>query len=564
MLTLGLQVWADGGRGECPLVEIVPERLPDLNIPRYSHYAFYSPQGELTVVGGHTRGFVPTATAEYLKDGQWHVLPMVYNHDSGVCVPLRSGKVLLAGGYEKNLGVGQTLEVEMYDPESHAFSGFGCLDKKRTHVSGVELKNGQVVISGNWYNDDAIALWQGGMYFETVKPASVPRSAPYLFPVADDDVLVVSGGHDNYGKPAEAAIVDRLKGDAFRVPLLEEWHPMLIHRQPWADACMVGDTAKGDYAYLFPVANDSGQVAIVQVRDTVFSLFPTVCPIPMKNEFGGVKWYSQVVTDRERQRAYMRGENDDETKDYLLVIDYAQHPATLMCYYSDHRRGMSGTPPLLMPDGNLVVTGGMDAQSTNFDPSGEVWIFPVVSSESAHEACAVGTFLRHYWLPLAAVGLFILLIYAFVFLRHRRRQLASAAELDVPSAGVSEPSVNSTEPLLDAESNKQLVQRLIRIMEDEKIFLRSGLKLTDIAVAIDTNSRYISESIKQSTGMSVSQFVNKYRVAYAQQLMLSDPDKKLHAVATESGFANDKALVRAFRDFTSMTPTEWKASQSGK
>lgn len=193
MLMVGLQVWADGGRGECPLVEIVPERLPDLNIPRYSHYAFYSPQGELTVVGGHTRGFVPTATAEYLKDGQWHVLPMVYNHDSGVCVPLRSGKVLLAGGYEKNLGVGQTLEVEMYDPESHAFSGFGCLDKKRTHVSGVELKNGQVVISGNWYNDDAIAVWQGGMYFETVKPASVPRSAPYLFPVADDDVLVVSG-----------------------------------------------------------------------------------------------------------------------------------------------------------------------------------------------------------------------------------------------------------------------------------------------------------------------------------------------------------------------------------
>ena len=217
-----------------------------------------------------------------------------------------------------------------------------------------------------------------------------------------------------------------------------------------------------------------------------------------------------------------------------------------------------------MPDGNLVVTGGMDAQSTNFDPSGEVWIFPVVSSESAHEACAVGTFWRHYWLPLAAVGLFILLIYAFAFLRHRRRQLSSAVELDVPSAGVSEPSADSTEPLLDAESNKQLVQRLIRIMEDDRIFLRSGLKLTDIAVALDTNSRYISESIKQSTGMSVSQFVNKYRISYAQQLMLSDPDKKLHAVATESGFANDKALVRAFRDFTSMTPTEWKASQSGK
>ena len=86
------------------LIKLQPERLPDMNIPRISHSTFII-NGELTVVGGHTSGFVPTKTAEYLKDGKWHEMQMAYNHDDGLCVPLRSGKVLLAGGYKENLGV---------------------------------------------------------------------------------------------------------------------------------------------------------------------------------------------------------------------------------------------------------------------------------------------------------------------------------------------------------------------------------------------------------------------------------------------------------------------------
>ena len=40
------------------------ERLADLHISRAGHVVFCA-NGEVTVVGGHTSGFVPTATAEY-------------------------------------------------------------------------------------------------------------------------------------------------------------------------------------------------------------------------------------------------------------------------------------------------------------------------------------------------------------------------------------------------------------------------------------------------------------------------------------------------------------------
>lgn len=106
----------------CPQVRISAERLPDLNIPRNGHTVL-NLNGVITVFGGHTGGVIPTPTAEYFSDGQWHLLKMMYSHDVGMAFPLKSGQVLLAGGYEKNLGIGQTFEAEMYDPQSPPSGG---------------------------------------------------------------------------------------------------------------------------------------------------------------------------------------------------------------------------------------------------------------------------------------------------------------------------------------------------------------------------------------------------------------------------------------------------------
>ncbi len=540
LLSASLQAWADGGSGsgECKMVKIVAERLPDLSIPRHSHCAFFSPQGELTVVGGHTKGFVPTPTAEYLKDGKWQVVPMVYCHDDGVCVPLHTGKVLLAGGYERNLGIGQTFEVEMYDPETHTFNGFGCLDKRRTHVSGVELANGQVVISGNWYNEDAIATWNGGMYFESVSKVSVPRSSPYLFPISDDNIMVVADEQDNYGKPVDASIVDRMKGESFRVPLLEEWTPILLHHQTHANACTIGD-----HQYLFPVHDKSGQVAIIEVRDTVFSLLPTACPIPVHTKFGEIVWFTQIMVDREHQRAYMMGFNVEETKKFVLAINYAERPATMKCYYTGQRMASSVTLPVLTPDGNLVITGGFDSNTTNFDPTAEVWLFPLANKELPQAAIST-TSSKDYYLLIGAAVLLILVAGGWIYWKRRHRKATPEVE-ESPSE----------------EATYQLLLRIRQHMDEQRPYLNSELKVRDIANYLGTNSRYISYCIKRVEQCTFSAYINKHRVAYAQQLMRRHPDIKLTEVYLKSGFANEISFFRTFKGITGMTPSEWKAKE---
>ena len=536
--------FADNGESLCPMVKLQPQRLPDLNIPRFCHGIFYA-NGELTVTGGHTSDFVPTPTAEYLKDGKWQLMEMAYTHDDGLCVPLRNGKVLLAGGYEKNLGVGQTIEAEMYDPATHTFKGFGCLDRRRTQVSGIELPTGQVVAAGNWYHTDAIETYDGGMYFKTARDVSLPRSRPYLFRTSDGDVMVVNGCWDNYGKPITNNIVDRLKGEPFRVPLLETWKPYLPAQTPRSDDSFIGDEEKGVCAYLLPVQDSTGQVAIAEVRDTVFSLLPTTVPVPMKSRFGEISYYTAVIVDRQLQRGYIIG-CDTLCRKYILCIEYAKRPASLTLYYTDPLTDADVCIPILTPEGHLVTTGGIAHGGTWFTPTAAVWLFPVGNPTATKEAENSPS-----WPWILLVILIVLALLAYLIIYKRRHHTPKETT----------PEVTAPEPAPEAPRDEQLMQRIIRLMEEQRPYLDSDLKQADVATALGVRLDEVSRCIN-SYAFNFSQFVNGYRIEYAKQLILRKPGIKMTQVAIESGFSNETTFFRTFKNIVGMTPSEWASQKT--
>ena len=527
----------------CPFVKITPQRLPDLNIPRFSHRVCYV-NGELTLFGGHTSGFVLTPTAEYYKDGEWHLMKMVYNHDDGICVPLRSGKVFLAGGYEKNLGIGQTYEAEMYNPATHTFEGFGCLDRRRAHGVGIEADSGKVYISGNWYHKDGIELYEGKINFTFIKETSEQRSLPFLFRMSDGDVMVVNDCHDNYGNPLLGNVVDRAKGESFNVPLLETWHPYLIHQGFVSEVSFMGDEQKGEFAYLMPLKNAEGQVAIAEVRDTVFSLLPTDYPIPTKYQSYDIIYCTPVVVDRGIQRGYVMGYDTLAYHRYILTIDYAKRPASIKLYYTDPMPDTQCCTPWVMPNGDLVTTGGIGGHHSNFDPVASVWLFPFGRSEVASERAVP------LWVWIVLTLLILALLSYLIIYRWRKRKPEADA--------LTEEDIE--EPLPNAK-REELMSRLTELLEKEKLYLDSDLNMSDVANRLGVHRNDVSMVVNSSKGISFSQLVNGYRVEYAKQQLLLDPTMKMANVAISSGFSSDTSFYRTFKAITGMTPSEWLSQQ---
>ena len=526
----------DVGNAKCPIIKLEAERLPDMTVPRSGHSAFLA-NGEVTVVGGHTSGFVLTPTAEYFEDGKWHQLQTVYTHDGGISIVMKSGLVLLAGGFKDNLGIGQSFEVELYDPATHQSKGFGCFDQKRVAGAAVELDSGRVMITGNWYTNDGIEIFDGKARFSHVRDVTQSRYLPHLFRTSDGDVLIVAG-YDNHGESIDTIVVDRLYGEPFRNELFDNWHPLHYDLAQHSDDSFIGDETKGEFRYLMPVENKDGQLAIIDVRDTIFTPLPTSAPIPMSSQWGDIKYITPVYADRQHQRGYIVG-FDKTSRLYALCIDNTRNPATLKLYHTDPlpEAGML-TIPVLTAEGNLMLTGGIGTEPNgNFTPKASVWLLRFNDDGSEATASTNG------WLwGLLAAGLLLAFVVFFIL---KRRKPQPQQESEEPSEAVTKGDV-------------QLMQRICHLMDEKQLYLQQGLKVSDIASALGINSRYVSDCVKAVRGCSLTQFVNEYRVEHAKRLLLERPEMKISTVAIESGFTNDKAMTRYFKEQTGMTPTEWK------
>lgn len=531
--------------GHCslPIKKIQVERLTDLNIPRSGHQTLLV-GNTVYVFGGHTSGFVPTNTAEYYEDGTWHVLQMTYTHDHGLCQPLSTGKVLLAAGHEKSLGIGQTFTVELFDPEMRTFEGYGCMEKKRFFPSSALLADGRVLISGNAYEEDCMEVFDGTRQNRFVKQVTRPRCNPLIFPIAADDALVIGCLDSLMALRPDSVVVDRLKGDAPHIPLFDEWSPLSILLPHPAEDSRISADGDGHYTYLLSVFNkQSHQAAIARLEGCDVRLLPTDDVIPMQYEGSDIEWFTSFIVNRRKHCGYMLG-RDTCFHLYVLAVDYAKQPAHLTFHTTDKQDTIPYGTPVLLHDGDLLLVGGHT--DNNFAPFATVLRLHM----GAVDGQVAQTNYWWFWLLLGTVFVLGIGVAAWI-IRSRKPRLPDEANATEDSS--SEPSKTVGD---------ELMARICEQMEQQKMYLDSSLKVADVAAVVGTNSRYVSDCIKASHGCAFSQFVNNYRIEHSKRLLLQQPDTKITSVALQSGFANETSFFRTFKSMTGMTPREWVAQQT--
>jgi AraC-like DNA-binding protein len=111
----------------------------------------------------------------------------------------------------------------------------------------------------------------------------------------------------------------------------------------------------------------------------------------------------------------------------------------------------------------------------------------------------------------------------------------------------------------DESGYSELLERIIKLVNDEKLFLYPNLKVSDLAKQINSNRNYIYHAINVEMGTSFSDYINGLRVDYAARLLEANPDLSINEVIIKSGFTSTSAFYRNFKKFKGITPTEKRA-----
>lgn len=107
-------------------------------------------------------------------------------------------------------------------------------------------------------------------------------------------------------------------------------------------------------------------------------------------------------------------------------------------------------------------------------------------------------------------------------------------------------------------AQKKILEKLLILFNDKKVYMDSGLNIQDIAQAVGTNRTYISTIINQQFNQNFCTFVNNYRVEELENTIKKHPEFTNQLLAESCGFGSVDSLKRAVSAKTEQTFPEWK------
>lgn len=82
------------------------------------------------------------------------------------------------------------------------------------------------------------------------------------------------------------------------------------------------------------------------------------------------------------------------------------------------------------------------------------------------------------------------------------------------------------------------------------------ISLRTVAAGIGTNSSYLSRVFHEETGKTITDYMNEIRIEAAKKMLAEG--YALKEIAGKSGFKNYTYFLKIFKDYTGMTPKEYR------
>ncbi len=107
-------------------------------------------------------------------------------------------------------------------------------------------------------------------------------------------------------------------------------------------------------------------------------------------------------------------------------------------------------------------------------------------------------------------------------------------------------------------SQLSLLQRIMLHLEEH--YPEDGYSVSGAAQALGISPQYLSTIVRERTGRSLTEHLHNIRITHAQNLLLKS-DATVTEIALASGFSSIRTFNRVFREYTGVSPGEWRKNQ---
>lgn len=135
--------------------------------------------------------------------------------------------------------------------------------------------------------------------------------------------------------------------------------------------------------------------------------------------------------------------------------------------------------------------------------------------------------------------------------KHLRQELSEALRRNKED--------EESKELKTRERSNEIYLKLDTLINDEKVYRNPGMSLDLLASMVGTNRTYLSQTIKQKTGMTYSSYINELRMSDAiEQLSSSSSSDIVKTVAASVGFENSSNFYRLFKKKVGVSPAVFR------
>lgn len=113
--------------------------------------------------------------------------------------------------------------------------------------------------------------------------------------------------------------------------------------------------------------------------------------------------------------------------------------------------------------------------------------------------------------------------------------------------------------LLDTPS-QSYIKKAIAFIE---LNYARDLSIPEIAAYVNVHAIYLNKLFKISTGKTVSEYLNSYRISMSKKLLLESRET-VYSISEQVGYKDIRSFIRFFKKYDGITPNEFRKGMAEK